>query len=46
MATLATVTEKKAQMATEEKSERKPQRSRADDKFKIFLGHGQRGACR
>ncbi|HXR17137.1 MAG TPA: ribose-phosphate pyrophosphokinase [Terriglobales bacterium] len=38
MATLATVTEKKAQMATEEKSERKPQRSRADDKFKIFSG--------
>jgi len=25
-------------MATEEKSERKPQRSRADDKFKIFSG--------
>src|SRR6202795_754362 len=38
MATLATVTEKKAQMGTEEKSERKPQRSRADDKFKIFSG--------
>jgi ribose-phosphate pyrophosphokinase len=38
MATLATVTEKKAQVGTEEKSERKPQRSRADDKFKIFSG--------
>jgi ribose-phosphate pyrophosphokinase len=32
------VTEKKAQVGTEEKSERKPQRSRADDKFKIFSG--------
>jgi len=38
MATLATVTEKKAQMGAEEKSDRKPQRSRADDKFKIFSG--------
>jgi ribose-phosphate pyrophosphokinase len=38
MATLATVTEKKAQMGAEEKPERKPQRSRADDKFKIFSG--------
>src|SRR4029077_20670031 len=38
MATLATVTEKKAQVGTDEKSERKPQRSRADDKFKIFSG--------
>src|SRR5258708_28837493 len=38
MATVATVTEKKAQMGTEEKSDRKPQRSRADDKFKIFSG--------
>jgi ribose-phosphate pyrophosphokinase len=38
MATLATVTEKKAQMGTEEKSERKPQRGRVDDKFKIFSG--------
>jgi len=38
MATLATVTEKKAQVGTEEKSERKPQRGRVDDKFKIFSG--------
>ena len=38
MGTLATVTEKKAQMGAEEKPERKPQRSRADDKFKIFSG--------
>src|SRR5579864_3485637 len=38
MATLATVTEKKAQVGAEEKPERKPQRSRADDKFKIFSG--------
>jgi len=38
MATLATATEKKAQMSADEKPERKPQRSRADDKFKIFSG--------
>jgi ribose-phosphate pyrophosphokinase len=38
MATLATATEKKAQMSAEEKTERKPQRSRVDDKFKIFCG--------
>jgi ribose-phosphate pyrophosphokinase len=38
MATLATAAEKKAQMSTDEKSERKPQRSRVDDKFKIFSG--------
>jgi len=38
MATLATATEKKAQMSTDEKSERKPQRVRVDDKFKIFCG--------
>jgi ribose-phosphate pyrophosphokinase len=38
MATLATVTEKKALMGAEEKPERKPQRSRVDDKFKIFSG--------
>ena len=36
MATVATVT--KAQVGTDEKSERKPQRGRADDKFKIFSG--------
>jgi ribose-phosphate pyrophosphokinase len=38
MATLATATDKKPQMGAEEKSERKPQRSRVDDKFKIFSG--------
>jgi len=38
MATLATATEKKAQMSADEKPERKPQRSRGDDKFKIFCG--------
>src|SRR6202011_1738047 len=38
MATLATATEKKAQMSADEKPERKPQRSRVDDKFKIFCG--------
>jgi ribose-phosphate pyrophosphokinase len=39
MATLATATEKKAQMSAEEKPERKPpQRGRVDDKFKIFCG--------
>src|SRR5215467_3282586 len=38
MATLVTATEKKAQVSTDEKPERKPQRSRVDDKFKIFCG--------
>src|SRR6202166_2385013 len=38
MATLATATEKKAQMSADEKPERKPQRTRVDDKFKIFCG--------
>jgi ribose-phosphate pyrophosphokinase len=37
MATLATAAEKKA-MVPEEKGERKPQRSRVDDKFKVFCG--------
>ena len=36
MATLATATEKK--MSPDEKHERKPQRGRVDDKFKIFCG--------
>jgi ribose-phosphate pyrophosphokinase len=36
MATLATATEKK--MGAEDKRERKPQRARVDDKFKIFCG--------
>ena len=41
MATLATATEKtekKAHVGTDEKTERKPQRARVDDKFKIFSG--------
>src|SRR5437879_13421936 len=38
MATLATATEKKPGMSPEEKHERKPQRARVDDKFKIFCG--------
>ncbi len=42
MATLATATEKvaekKAPAGPEDKSERKPQRGRVDDKFKIFCG--------
>jgi ribose-phosphate pyrophosphokinase len=38
MATLATATEKKIQAGPDEKSERKPQRARVDDKFKIFSG--------
>src|SRR5215469_12202054 len=36
MATVATSTEKKP--STDEKVERKPQRARVDDKFKIFSG--------
>jgi ribose-phosphate pyrophosphokinase len=36
MATLATATEKK--MSADEKHERKPQRARLDEKFKIFCG--------
>jgi len=38
MATLATATEKKSQPVSDEKTERKPQRTRVDDKFKIFCG--------
>ncbi|MBS1851809.1 MAG: ribose-phosphate pyrophosphokinase [Acidobacteria bacterium] len=41
MATLATATEKsekKAPMSPDEKTEKKPQRARVDDKFKIFCG--------
>src|SRR5207237_4585287 len=38
MATLATATEKKAHLGVDEKSERKAQRARMDDKFKIFCG--------
>src|SRR4249919_2675046 len=45
MATLATATEKKAQMNADEKPERKPQRSRVDDKFKIFSGTANGPLC-
>jgi len=38
MATLATATEKKSQPVSDERPERKPQRTRVDDKFKIFCG--------
>src|SRR5256884_1432685 len=43
MATLATATEKK--MGAEEKPERKPQRVRVDDKFKIFCGTANEPLC-
>jgi ribose-phosphate pyrophosphokinase len=46
MATLATATEKKAHMSADEKSERKPQRARIDDKFKIFCGTANESLCR
>jgi ribose-phosphate pyrophosphokinase len=45
MATLVTATEKKAQMAADEKPERKPQRVRVDDKFKIFCGTANEALC-
>src|ERR1700730_12073785 len=45
MATLATATEKKAQMNADEKPERKPQRGRVDDKFKIFCGTANELLC-
>ncbi|HEY7615314.1 MAG TPA: ribose-phosphate pyrophosphokinase [Terriglobales bacterium] len=38
MATLATPAEKKTHVSPEERPERKPQRARVDDKFKIFSG--------
>jgi len=38
MATIATATEKKGEMVPEDKAERKPQRARVDEKFKIFCG--------
>jgi ribose-phosphate pyrophosphokinase len=45
MATLATATEKKAQMNADEKPERKSQRGRVDDKFKIFCGTANEPLC-
>jgi ribose-phosphate pyrophosphokinase len=38
MATLATATEKKVIVSPDDKADRKPQRARVDDKFKIFCG--------
>jgi ribose-phosphate pyrophosphokinase len=45
MATLATATEKKVHVSADEKPERKPQRSRVDDKFKIFSGTANGPLC-
>jgi ribose-phosphate pyrophosphokinase len=38
MATIATTTDKKGEAGEQSKAERKPQRARRDDKFKIFSG--------
>jgi ribose-phosphate pyrophosphokinase len=45
MATLATATEKKAHMSADEKTDRRPQRARVDDKFKIFCGTANEALC-
>jgi ribose-phosphate pyrophosphokinase len=45
MVTVATATEKKGHMSAEEKPERKPQRARMDDKFKIFCGTANESLC-
>jgi ribose-phosphate pyrophosphokinase len=45
MATLATATEKKAHMGADEKTDRRPQRARVDDKFKIFCGTANEALC-
>src|SRR5215472_13452679 len=45
MATLATTAEKKGRLGAEEKPERKPQRSRVDDKFKMFCGTANEPLC-
>jgi ribose-phosphate pyrophosphokinase len=45
MATLATATEKKVAMSSEDKPERKVQRARVDDKFKIFCGTANEALC-
>ncbi len=45
MATLATATEKKPHMSSDEKPERKPQRARVDDRFKIFCGTANEALC-
>jgi ribose-phosphate pyrophosphokinase len=45
MATLATATEKKTRMGPDEKPERKPQRARGENKFKIFCGTANEALC-
>jgi ribose-phosphate pyrophosphokinase len=45
MATLATATDKKAPVSSDEKPERKPQRVRVDEKFKIFCGTANEALC-
>src|SRR5215831_16300016 len=45
MATLATATEKKVAMSPDDKPERKIQRARVDDKFKIFCGTANESLC-
>jgi ribose-phosphate pyrophosphokinase len=42
---IATAMEKKPLMSPDEKSERKPQRARVDDKFKIFCGTANEPLC-
>jgi ribose-phosphate pyrophosphokinase len=42
---LATATEKKPEVSADEKLERKPQRGRVDDKFKIFCGNANEALC-
>jgi len=42
---IATAMEKKLLMSPDEKSERKPQRARVDDKFKIFCGTANEPLC-
>jgi ribose-phosphate pyrophosphokinase len=45
MATLATATEKKVQMTPDDRPDRKVQRGRVDDKFKIFCGTANEPLC-
>src|SRR6476646_4183413 len=42
---IATATEKKPLMSPDDKPERKPQRARVDDKFKIFCGTANEPLC-
>jgi ribose-phosphate pyrophosphokinase len=45
MATLVTTADKKAPATPEERPERRPQRARVDDKFKIFCGTANEPLC-